>query len=236
MTIKTKPAAKAKDDLAIPAFLVRKPGSKPAAVKKAAAVKAPTAPTPAVVLTAEQLAAVAAFAGKYATRKGGWKEHLLSCWMNGADANEPNGHLLRQVRNSVGPKWLKDFELPKAPVVAPAPVAPAKPLTAKQLAQQAGGVKVTGTEAAKPAVDRGAVVKAPKAAKPKVSPAEMLKVVKAHAKKFAHQNGWDLIIANWSDEQITAEIATETAKRKAIAKMRDIAKALDKKRPAKAKA
>jgi hypothetical protein len=69
-----------------------------------------------------------------------------------------------------------------------------------------------------------------------VSPAEMLKVVKAHAKKFAHQNGWDLIIANWSDEQITAEIATETAKRKAIAKMRDIAKALDKKRPAKAKA
>jgi hypothetical protein len=59
--------------------------------------------------TDEQLQAVQAFAAKYATKRGGWKEHLITCWMNGADAREPNGHLLRQVRNQFGPSWLKTW-------------------------------------------------------------------------------------------------------------------------------
>jgi hypothetical protein len=62
-------------------------------------------PTP----TAEQLEALGAFAFKYRHKIGGWKDHLVTCWMNGADANEPNGHLLRQVRNRLGPQWLKTF-------------------------------------------------------------------------------------------------------------------------------
>jgi hypothetical protein len=58
----------------------------------------------------EQLQAVQAFAAKYATKSEGWKEHLITCWMNGADAREPDGHLLRQVRNQFGPQWLKRWK------------------------------------------------------------------------------------------------------------------------------
>lgn len=48
---------------------------------------------------------------EYAARKGViWKEHLLQAWMNGSDANEPDGHLLRQVRNEFGPVWLNQYK------------------------------------------------------------------------------------------------------------------------------
>jgi hypothetical protein len=66
--------------------------------------------------SAEQLAAVEAFAAKYGKLRGGWQEHLLTVWMSGADAREPDGHLLRQLRNQFGPRWLAKYGQPvKAP-------------------------------------------------------------------------------------------------------------------------
>ncbi len=58
--------------------------------------------------TLEQLEAVEAFRNKHGHN---WKDKLLAAWMNGSDANEPNGHLLRQVRNSFGPRWLNNARL-----------------------------------------------------------------------------------------------------------------------------
>lgn len=58
--------------------------------------------------TPEQLAALQAFAQKYGRN---WKYKLVGAWCNGADAREPNGHLLRQVRNQLGPQWLANFKL-----------------------------------------------------------------------------------------------------------------------------
>lgn len=50
---------------------------------------------------------------KYASRYGrSWKEHLSNAWWNGDDVREPDGHLLRQVRNYFGPRWLKQYKLP----------------------------------------------------------------------------------------------------------------------------
>ena len=51
----------------------------------------------------EQLAAVRAFKEKHGHD---WKVDLLNAWLTGKDASEPNGHLLRQVRNQFGPTWL----------------------------------------------------------------------------------------------------------------------------------
>jgi hypothetical protein len=51
----------------------------------------------------EQLAAVAAYADKHGEF---WKEDLQLDWMTGTDASRPSGHLLRQIRNQFGPKWL----------------------------------------------------------------------------------------------------------------------------------
>ena len=65
-----------------------------------------------LIPSAEQLAAVDAFAAKYGKLRGGWQEHLITCWMSGADAREPNGHLLRQVRNQFGPSWLAKYGQP----------------------------------------------------------------------------------------------------------------------------
>jgi hypothetical protein len=54
------------------------------------------------------VAAVAAFA----TRHGrSWRAELAAAWLSGRDANEPDGHLLRQVRNRFGPRWLRDVTL-----------------------------------------------------------------------------------------------------------------------------
>lgn len=59
---------------------------------------------PAFVPTTEQKHALDAFAVKYGTT---WRDTLTDKWMKGHDANEPGGHLLRQVRNHCGgPKWL----------------------------------------------------------------------------------------------------------------------------------
>ena len=60
-------------------------------------------------LTADQLAAIVAFA---ASNGRDWKRKLNDAWLNGRDANEPNGHFLRQVRNTLGPQWLVGFKLP----------------------------------------------------------------------------------------------------------------------------
>lgn len=38
-----------------------------------------------------------------------WKETLLSYWLDGRDAREPQGHCLRQIRNQLGPQWLEKF-------------------------------------------------------------------------------------------------------------------------------
>ena len=81
--------------------------------------------------SAEQLAAVEAFAAKYGKLRGGWQEHLITCWMSGADAREPSGHLLRQVRNQFGPSWLAKYRSGKAPA---APKAKAGATTAEMVA------------------------------------------------------------------------------------------------------
>lgn len=50
-----------------------------------------------------QLAALA----RYATATGRfWKHSLEQAWASGADEREPDGHLLRQVRDQFGPSWL----------------------------------------------------------------------------------------------------------------------------------
>lgn len=56
----------------------------------------------------EQLAALRAFKARHGRR---WKEDLSSMWVSGKDASQPNGHLLRQVRNQGGPQWLVKFKL-----------------------------------------------------------------------------------------------------------------------------
>lgn len=62
---------------------------------------------------AEQLAAL----WEYANRRhpSEWKDDLLDDWLNGKDATRPNGHLLRQVRNHYGPKWLASFHFTDGP-------------------------------------------------------------------------------------------------------------------------
>ena len=57
--------------------------------------------------TTEQLAAVQAYATKYGE---GWKRQLVLAWNQGTDVREPQGHLLRQVRNQFGPTWLSKFK------------------------------------------------------------------------------------------------------------------------------
>jgi hypothetical protein len=58
--------------------------------------------------TAEQVAALYDYAAKYGAQ---WKAKLANAWLNGSDAREPDGHLLRQMRNRGGPSWLKRVDL-----------------------------------------------------------------------------------------------------------------------------
>lgn len=58
--------------------------------------------------TSEQLEALQEFAAKYGRY---WKDELRTQWLHGTDAHEPKGHLLRQVRNQLGPKWLTTCKL-----------------------------------------------------------------------------------------------------------------------------
>jgi hypothetical protein len=54
-------------------------------------------------MTAEQKAALMA----YALRNGRfWKRRLWAAWINGADTQEPEGAVLRQIRNTHGPSFL----------------------------------------------------------------------------------------------------------------------------------
>lgn len=56
-----------------------------------------------MMLTAEQQSVIDAFAAKYGKS---WKNALRTAWMNGSDTQEPDGHVLRQIRNTLGPKIL----------------------------------------------------------------------------------------------------------------------------------
>lgn len=59
-------------------------------------------------LTSEQREALLQFANRYGAD---WKRELLDRWVNGTDTAEPGGHLLRQVRNRLGPQWLEKVVL-----------------------------------------------------------------------------------------------------------------------------
>ena len=67
----------------------------------------------------EQLAALQ----RYATSRGrSWKQELNGAWMNGADAREDDGCLLRQVRNDFGPTWLHSRRNPIKPRTLRTPI------------------------------------------------------------------------------------------------------------------
>jgi hypothetical protein len=141
--------------------------------------------------------------------------------------------------------------LPAKPTAAKP--AATKPLTAKQAAQQRAGVKVTADKKAPAPVEAPAPAPAPapaktpeaklaegkaqikaaqaaKAAKSAKPVGELLKAVKAHAKHFAHKNGWDLLL-KWSDADISKELVGLTSKTAAVEKMRKVAQGLNKQRP-----
>jgi hypothetical protein len=40
-----------------------------------------------------------------------WKANLKDMWLRGTDASVPDGHLLRQIRNTYGPSWLTNLKL-----------------------------------------------------------------------------------------------------------------------------
>ena len=61
---------------------------------------------------AEQLEALQRYALKHGRC---WKGQLVVDWMTGRDEQKPDSHLLRQLRNTLGPKRLTKFKLPKAP-------------------------------------------------------------------------------------------------------------------------
>ena len=59
-------------------------------------------------LPSDQTAALRA----YALRHGRfWKRELLAAWMNGKDADEPEGAILRHIRNTHGPSLLTRLSL-----------------------------------------------------------------------------------------------------------------------------
>jgi len=85
----------------------------------------PQTPSP----TPEQLAALSAYARKYGNT---WKQSLNHAWATGRDAHEPDGHLLRQLRNTFGPSWLAKFRLDGG-VALTGPRRPRRLLQAKDL-------------------------------------------------------------------------------------------------------
>ena len=54
-------------------------------------------------LSPEQAERLVAFAN---ANGANWRADLTLMWMLGTDALLPDGHLLRQIRNQRGPKWL----------------------------------------------------------------------------------------------------------------------------------
>lgn len=65
--------------------------------------------------SAEQLAALQRFANQHGRR---WKSELSTAWSTGRDDTLPDGPLLRQVRNGLGPQWLFSMKNPIKPGVA----------------------------------------------------------------------------------------------------------------------
>lgn len=61
-----------------------------------------------IKLTPEQAARIKLFAESYGEE---WKDELLGFWLTGKDAQLKDGHLLRQVRNQFGPRWLMAVDL-----------------------------------------------------------------------------------------------------------------------------
>lgn len=63
--------------------------------------------------THEQLEAARGFQKRWSAsrckREGysDWRDALSSAWSAGWDDQEPDGHLLRQLRNNFGPQWLR---------------------------------------------------------------------------------------------------------------------------------
>jgi len=62
-----------------------------------------------VALTPEQFAALQRYAGHHGRR---WKSQLLDDWSMSCDAEQSDGSLLRQIRNTLGPAWLNAYRLP----------------------------------------------------------------------------------------------------------------------------
>ncbi len=56
--------------------------------------------------TPEQLERLRSFATAYGIN---WKRALTDAWLAGLDERMQDGHLLRQVRNQLGPRWLEAF-------------------------------------------------------------------------------------------------------------------------------
>jgi hypothetical protein len=65
--------------------------------------------TPDRRLTPEQMSSLQDFAERNGRR---WKSRLCDLWQSGRDACEPEGPLLRQVRNAVGPYGLYRLKAP----------------------------------------------------------------------------------------------------------------------------
>lgn len=61
-----------------------------------------------ILPTAEQERRLRAFAENGGQ---GWKDTLSNLWLTGRDAALPDGHLLRQIRNNLGPSWLANLKL-----------------------------------------------------------------------------------------------------------------------------
>jgi len=59
--------------------------------------------------TDEQIEALQRFANTHGRT---WKSKLVDAWISGRDEHMPDGGLLRQVRNQLGPCWLKKAVLP----------------------------------------------------------------------------------------------------------------------------
>lgn len=59
----------------------------------------------------EQLAALENFRKAWGRT---WKSKLIHAWHTGADAELFDGSLLRQIRNTHGPKWLADYRPPES--------------------------------------------------------------------------------------------------------------------------
>ena len=56
--------------------------------------------------TREQLQALEGYAARHGRQ---WKRQLLDDWLSGRDEREPQGPLLRQLRNRFGPRWLQAY-------------------------------------------------------------------------------------------------------------------------------